>query len=82
MSRAGRSERALRKDVDRLARSRVERPIVQDRVIVPFSYGSTTLGPIPPSMPTVRPIEQPSERVGAGVHIVNVDTDKDLSHDH
>ncbi len=63
-----RSERALRRDLDRLARSKVEAPIVPDRVIVPFSLD--TPAPEPTSVPPIRTLDFGSDRVGAGVHIV------------
>lgn len=63
-----RSERALRRDLDRLARSRVEAPAAPDRVIVPFSLDAQV--PEPTSVPAIPPLEHGSDRVGAGVHIV------------
>ncbi len=63
-----RSERALRRDLDRLARSRVEAPAAPDRVIVPFSLDTHVPEPMP--VAALPPMEYGSDRVGAGVHIV------------
>lgn len=70
-----RSERALRRDLDRLARSKVEAPISPDRVIVPFSLDAPA--PEATSVQAIRPLDHGSERVGAGVHIVNRSNDTD-----
>jgi hypothetical protein len=77
MSRRRRSERALRKDVDRLARSKVQTPVPADRVIVPFSFESSGPKVVPESKAVARPAEHRSERVGAGVHIVSPDQEQD-----
>lgn len=63
-----RSERALRRDLDRLARSKVQAPAAPDRVIVPFSLDTHV--PDPTSASAIPPMEHESDRVGAGIHIV------------
>ena len=73
MSRHGRSERALRKDLDRLARAKAQPPAPPDRVIVPFSADAPPPDVAVTSAPAVRPLEHRSGRVGAGVHIVDED---------
>ncbi len=75
MSRNSRSERALRKDVDRLARSKTEAPSQPDRVIVPYSPSGPDADDPVVTEPSPRPLEPQSGRVGAGVHIVEMENE-------